>query len=586
MLFEIFKNENFRIPLLNLFFLILGLVLENDYLFWIPLLWGIYKFLEESYEKIKEKNYSLDYLAFLSLLFSLIFKRYLVGGIIGVMYLTSTALEEFGITKAENAIKDLINNFPKECILKDGRIKKIQEVKKGEVILIRSKEVVPLDGYLLNEGAILNEINLTGEAFPVEFKKGDFIKSGVINLGQTIEIEVSNEFESSNYQKIFNLVKEAKNQAPNFVRFTEKLNFPFTILTLILAASAWFLLKNPDRVLAILAIATPCPLLIAAPISFIGSISKGIKNNIIIKKPVLMETFGKIKVILFDKTGTLTLGNIFIKEFKLFKEVDKNEVLRIIGSLEMHSIHPIAKSITNFTKQFVSEFYYVDDFKEKIGEGICGKIKGNFYEIKKSSEKVDGIGIDIFENGEILARFVLDDVLKDDAIDILKIFNKDYILAIVTGDREENVKRFLRNISVDNLNIKVFSDCSPEMKFELVKEFKKKYGYVAVVGDGINDAPALALADIGIVFSGTENSAALEVADVVILSHEVRKVFDVFEISKRSYKIAKQSVFIGMGLSLIGMLFAFFGFITPELAAFIQEIIDFLVIFNALRSTF
>jgi len=586
MLKEILKDKNFRIPLLNGFLTLVGLFFKFDYIFLIPLFWGIYKFFEESYEKIKEGKYSLDYLAFLSLFFSFIFKKYLVGAIIGVMYLTSTFLEEFGVRKAEKSLKDLIENFPKECVLKNGEIKKIQDVKIGEIILVRSNEIIPLDGYLLNDVAILNEANLTGEYLPREFKKGDFVKSGIINVGQTIELEVANDFSSSNYQKILNLIKEAKNKSPDFVRLTEKLNLPFTILTLILTFLAWFLFKDQNRVLAILAIATPCPLLIASPISFIGGINKGVKKNIIFKKPYLMEIFNKIKVIFFDKTGTLTLGNVFIKEFLIFKkDKDEKEILKIVGSLEMHSIHPIAKSIVNFVKQKVDEFYHVSEFKEIIGEGIYGKINNNLYEIKKSKEKVDGIGIDVFENGEILARFILDDILKDGAINVLKEFSKNYVLAIVTGDREENVKRFFKDI-LNDLSIEIFSDCTPERKFELVNEFRKKYGYIAVVGDGVNDAPALALADIGIVFSGTENSAALDAADIVILSHDINNVFAAFEISKNSYKIAKQSVILGIGLSILGMIFAFLGFIKPELAAFIQEAIDFFVIFNALRATF
>jgi len=578
------KVKIFLLPAITIFSLLLGVFLKQNYLFLIPLLIGIGKFFESSYEKIKERKFSLDYIALTALLLSLYLKEFLAGGIIGIMYILSSSLEEYGSQKAEKTLKSLKESFPKKCQLKDGSFKNITQIKEGEIIIIKSNEIIPLDGYLLSDFAIINEANLTGESLPKNYRKGDFLKSGLINIGPAIEIEVLGDFNTSYYQKIIKLVEDIKKESSPFIRLAEKVNIPFTIITFLLSALAWIVFKDFQRVLAVLVIATPCPLLIAVPLSFIGGINKSAGKNIIIKKLLTIEILNKMKIILFDKTGTLTLGEVVLKDYQIKGDKDEKEVFKIAGSLESHSIHPLARSLTKIAKEKVDNFYHVEDFEEKIGEGIYGKINNKTYWLKKTKEKVEGIGVDLFEDGKLIARFIFDDILKDDALKVLKDLSKEYKVAIVSGDRKENVLRSLKNITEEE-NIEIYSDLSPEEKIRIVKEYQKK-GIVGIVGDGINDAPALAVSDVGIVFSGTENSASIEAADIVLLSHELEKIKEVIEISKNSFKIAKESLFLGVGLSCLGMIFAFLGFIPPVYGAIIQEIIDLFVILNSLRSTF
>lgn len=583
---EIYQKKYYILPFLSLILILLGWLTRKNIFYLVPLFLGIFNFLKESYEKIKEKKFSLDYIAFLALTLSLYLKEYFAGAIIGLMYLGSTTLENYGSEKAEKNLKKLIESFPKVCQTKDGRILPLNQVKENEIIIIKNNEIVPLDGHLVSSEAVFNEANLTGESMPKIYKKGDFVKSGVINIGPTIEIKVEGDFSTSSYQKILKLVEEAKKEPAPFVRLAEKFNIVFTLITFALAIGAWLIFKDSQRVLAVLVIATPCPLLIAVPLSFIGGISRATKNNIIVKKTISFEILEKINFIFFDKTGTLTLGESKLKKIEIQKpEYDEDYILKIAGSLEQHSIHPLAKAVVNYAQKRVSEFLPVEDFKEQLGEGIRGKINGKLYHLVKSQKKVEGIGVDLWEEENLIATLIFDDPLKEDAKKVLKELSVNYNLGILSGDRKENVLRYFGQDFPEE-KLKIFAECLPDEKLKIVKDFKNKGFKVALVGDGINDAPAMAIADVGIVFSGTENSATIEAADIAILSPQVSKIKEILDIAKNSVKIARQSLFVGIGLSFLGMIFAFFGFIPPVIGAILQEIIDLVVIVNSLRSSF
>ncbi len=579
------KNLLFAVPTIILIITLTGVFLGRPGLYVVSIAIGLLKLIAESIEKIREGRWSLDYIAMLAMGTALLgADYYLAGAIVALMITLSGALEEFGATRAEASLKALLERLPKNCLVKDGQGYKetpIQSVTEKSIIFIKTNELVPLDGFLRSQHATVNEANLTGESLPVELAVGDFIKSGIVNTGPAFELETSGTFDTSSYQKIIKLVEESKKHPANMVRMAQKFNWPFTAVSLVIAGATYLFTQDLARTIAVLAIATPCPLLIAAPIAFLGGMSKAARKTIIIKKPSVLEVLSGATTIYLDKTGTLTLGEPTLKSVKLYnKNIDESHVLVIAAAIELHSLHPIARAITAERSRRSLPELMATKVTETIGKGISGTVDGASYTILKSSETEEGgIALDMLKNEVRIARFVFDDELKANAKEFLKNLLLKYKVAIITGDSEENARRLFGEVG-----LQIYARATPETKYTIVKAARAAGERVVMVGDGLNDAPALALADAGIVFSGTENSASIEAASVAILGHDVLLVAEALALSRRATQIALQSIVIGIGLSVIGMGFAAAGFITPVLAATIQELIDVGVTINALRA--
>ena len=542
----------------------------------------------ESWQRIKIGKWNLDYIAFLALFTAAIFGEWLSGAVLAFMVSVSAALEMFGTRRAEKTLRGLFESIPKEVLMQTdagGVAKPIQDVQDGEIFLIRTGEMVPLDAELLSETALLNEANLTGEMEPVIYTAGKFIKSGCINLESMITLQARGTFEHSSYRKILTLVEEGKRKQSPLVRLAEQSNTVFTVVALGIALAALVIFQDWGRFLAVLVIATPCPLLIAAPVSFLGGLGRAARNNIIIKSPSVLEALAKTKTIFFDKTGTLTLGEPALKRIeRVQSSYTEDQALEIAAALEWGSLHPIAKSLVKSNEVRTGKHLVVSQFEETLGSGISGTIDGKRYHIGKSTahSMEEGIVSELSCEGVAIARFIFDDVIKDDVEKLFEYFRtRGYALGILTGDKRDNAHRLF-----GRFKIPVYAECAPDKKSTLVMQRQADGMLVGMVGDGMNDAPALALADVGIVFSGTENSASIEAADVAILGRDAWKIRDAVHIGRRSYQVARQSIVIGIGLSCIGMLFAFFGFIPPVYGAVLQEVIDVVVIVNALRSTY
>ncbi len=581
------KNSLFAVPALILAVTIAAAIASQPVIYIAAIALGLLKLLIESIEKVREGRWSLDYIAMLAMATALLSSEYyLAGAIVALMITLSGALEEFGSDRAEASLRALLDRLPKNVLVKHaGGFKEmpIQDVTEGSIIFVKTNELIPLDGFLRSQHATINEANLTGESLPVELKISDFIKSGSVNTGGSFELETSGTFETSSYQKIIKLVEETKKHPARIVRLAQKFNWPFTVIALVTAGATYLITRDLARTLAVLAIATPCPLLIAAPIAFLGGMSKAAKKTIIIKKPSVLEVLSRATTLFFDKTGTLTLGTPTLTEIKLYnKNIDEAHVLVIAAAIELHSLHPLARAITAERSRRSLPELVAKQVTEKIGEGITGSVDGVQYQLLKSVETTEGgIALDMMKGGTRLARFLFSDELKQNAAQFLATITKKYKVAIITGDSEENAMRLFGNSGA-----KIYARATPERKFEIVKAARAAGEVVVMVGDGLNDAPALALADAGIVFSGTENSASIEAASTAILSHDVLLVGETLALSHRATQIALQSIVIGIGLSVIGMALASLGLITPVAAATIQEIIDVGVTLNALRAAY
>jgi len=556
---------------------------------------GLCKILFKSYEEIKEGRYSLDYVAFLAMVVSIISHEYLAGGVIALMYTGGEALEAFANNRAYAALKNLGDTIPKYCLVASGPSGdggydsvSIQEVEDGDRVLIKRGEVVPLDGTVVSTfGAVLNMANLTGESEPVSLKKGTFVKSGAINAGESFEIDVIGDFSSSTYHKIVLLVEEAKANPAPLVRLSSRANIHFTVATFLFAGIAYLVSGELTRALAVLVIATPCPLIIAAPAAFIGGMSRLARSGIVVRKSAAFEGLQRAKNIFFDKTGTLTMGEPSLRQIHLLPPHNlKNEAqaLSIAAALEIHSLHPLARSVVAKARQQGVEYVPAKNVTEKVGEGIAGEVAGRIFSLKRATatdvEDSSGIILALSVDGVEWVHFVFADELKNGVGSFLATLSKRGIeIAIITGDTKANAEAVFSGIGVA-----VKASASPEEKFRLVEEVHRQGRGVVMVGDGLNDAPALARADVGVVFSGSENGASIEVSDVVILDHRIEKLNELFAVTEKTVRVARQSIYGGIALSMIGMAFAAFGYISPVVGAFIQEAIDIIVILNALRT--
>ena len=354
--------------------------------------------IRDSIQKIRERRYSLDYIALLAVVLSLATGQYLAGAVVALMITGGEALDAYASRRAENALRALADRIPKSCTIRlsDGTTieKPIQDVAHGETILVRAHEIVPLDGILRSPAALLDSANLTGEAIPVDFTTGAFIKSGNINVGDLIELSVDGSAETSTYHRIVHLVDDAKQHQPHAVRLAERVNFPFTAITLVLATIAWLISGELTRALAVLVIATPCPLLIAAPVAFIGGMSRAAHRNIIVKRPATLETLDRVSVVFFDKTGTLTLGEPSLAKIEILQSArTEDDILSIAASIELRSIHPLARTIVNAARAKHLPAREAHDTRETIGSGIRGTIDGSRFSISRSTHAFASITV-------------------------------------------------------------------------------------------------------------------------------------------------------------------------------------------------
>ena len=561
---------------------------ENLYLAAIGI--GIIEVGVVGYREIRRRSWSLDYIALLAMVVAAFSYEWLAGAVIAFMYTGGEALEIYAARRALASLSALLARIPKSALVKNGSENPeeipLAEVRSGATIIVRRGELVPLDGLLDSPAALLDLANLTGEPLPEDVTRGAFIKSGSVNAGEAFDLVVSGTLSTSTYAKIIDLVKNARNDQAPFVRLAARVNLPFTALTLLLSGGAYLLTGDVTRALAVLVIATPCPLLIAAPVAFIGGLSRAAGKNIIVKTPATLEILARARTIFFDKTGTLTLGEPRLTDTVLLApHVTETQALSLAAALEFHSIHPLARAIIAAAHAKNLTPVPAQEVTEIIGNGIVGTLDGQRLSIAHApAEHQQGgrISLLLTRDAVPIAVFHFSDVLKENAKELLAgLVRGGFTLALLTGDRKEHAETVFAG-----LPLTIHADCTPEEKYRLVEEAQARGEIVAMVGDGLNDAPALARADIGIVFSGTENSASIEAADVAILSRDVILIRELFALAHRSVKIAGESVYTGIGLSVFGMIVAASGFIAPVEGAVLQEGIDVAVIVNALRAAF
>jgi len=547
----------------------------------------------------------VDAVAFISMATALALGAALPAIVVAVMYAGGNALEDFAVGRAERNLKSLVDRAPRTAHRRNGASFEdiaADAVEIGDTVLVRGGEIVPIDGIVLSPNAVLDESALTGEPLPAARGAGEAVRSGAVNAGEAFEMKASATAGESTYAGIVRMVTAAQTAKAPFMRMADRYALLLLPLTLALAGIAWAASGDPLRALAVLVASTPCPLILAAPVAFIAGVSRAARRGILIKGGGPIEVLARAHTVLFDKTGTLTAGGARLAAIETAPGESADEVLRLAASLEQASNHVIASAIITSARARGLQIEVPQGVREDLGSGLEGMIGAHrvsagsaslifgshdppawaIRSVRRASWR-SALCVFVSKDGRVLGALLLADELRKEAPRAVQALRIAGIarMAMVTGDRADAAETIGAALGLDT----VLSERSPADKVEAVVTERKLYPTV-MVGDGINDAPALAAADAGIAMGARGATASSEAADVVILVDRLDRVAEAIQIARRTASIAKQSIIAGMTLSAIAMGAAAFGWLSPVAAALTQEAIDVLVILNALRALF
>ena len=542
---------------------------------------------------LRNKSMGSDFLAFLSLTSTLLTDELLAASLIAVMLSTGRVLESWAAGQAERALKSLLERMPRNAtrINSDNSLEVIAvaNIAIGDRILIKSGEIVPTDGQLLG-AATLDESALTGEPLPVQRATNDDISSGILNAGSPFEYRALTTSANSTYEGIIKLVKSAQaNSAPG-VRIANIWALRFVPVALSIAALAWLLTGDIDRAVAVLVAATPCPLILAVPIAIVAGLSQSARNGAVIKGGGILELLSTADTVLLDKTGTLTHGGPAVTQIVTAPGVSVNELVAYAASIDQYSPHIVAKSIIEYANQEKINKSVATAISEVPGKEISGLVNGEKITVgQMPNQKPDWLTFDtplmvaVSRDGQLIGVIGLNDPIRPESKSLITALRKSGIsrIALVTGDRADTANAVASELGISE----VFSEISAKDKLDITNQaMKVATGSVIVVGDGINDAPALAAADVGVAMGARGASAASEAADVIIVDDSIDRLIRAIRISKRARRKALQAAGIGMTLSLAIMATGAQGITSASQGALAQEFIDVIAILWALTT--
>ncbi|MEQ1486385.1 heavy metal translocating P-type ATPase [Methyloglobulus sp.] len=543
-------------------------------------------------------DFGADLLAGISIVTAVLLGENLAGSLVILMLASGVVLETYAVRKASSVLEALAKRMPSIAHKQsDDGVSDIatEKVKIGDTLLILPHELCPVDGTVLEGVGTMDESYLTGEPYMMSKTSGSQVMSGAINGDSALTICADKLAVDSRYAKITEVMRASEQHRPQLRRLGDQLGALYTPLALLIAIASWWYYGDVVRFLAVLVIATPCPLLIGIPVVIISSISLAAKREIIIKNPAILETIGTCRTAIFDKTGTLTYGRPSLTNTIPSADYDEKTVLTLIASLERYSRHPLSSSIVKAAEKAGLSLLGVSNIKELAGEGVIGEVAGKKVQVisrKKILEQQPDVASQLppvsgglecvaLIDGNYAALLQFRDEVRSDSSSFINHLKPNHAFAkvmIVSGDRESEVRYLAEQVGIKH----VFFSQSPEQKLEIVRT-ETKAAKTVYLGDGINDAPALTAATIGIAF-GQNSDITGESADAVIMDSSLLKVDELFHIGERMRRIALQSAIGGMILSLIGMGFAGLGYLSPVAGAITQEAIDVIAILNAFRA--
>lgn len=545
----------------------------------------------------------VDAIALVSMSAALLLDQSLAAVVVAVMYAGGSVLEDYARGRAQRELRALSDRSPRIAHLQvDGQLEDVavERVEVGDELLVRAGEVLPVDGLLLGQTAAIDESAVTGEPLPRHLRQGDRLFSGTVNAGETFRMRASAVAQASMYAGIVRMAEAAQTARAPLMRMADRFALWLLPITLAVAGLAWWLSGDPVRGLAVLVVATPCPLILAAPVAFIGGVSRAARAGVLMKGSAALEALASATTAIFDKTGTLTHGGAELIGMEAAPGRDQDECLRLLASLEQASPHVVAAAVVEIARTRDLALSQPSDVREQRGAGVEGLVDN--IRLKAGSRAYVGDGaepplwaeraatryagqpvlvVHLAIDGRLAALFFFGDSLRADALDTLAALREAGITRTVmlTGDDAEAAARIGESLGLDRL----LANADPAAKVAAVAEERSR-APTLMVGDGINDAPALASATVGIAMGARGATASSEAADIVILTDRLKPVATAVTIARRTRGIAMQSIVAGIGLSGIAMVFAALGYLTPVAGALVQEAIDVAVILNALRA--
>ncbi|GAA3766428.1 heavy metal translocating P-type ATPase [Salinactinospora qingdaonensis] len=555
-------------------------------------------------EGLRRRQLGTDVIALLALVGTIAVQEFLAGAIIAVMLTGGRLLEDRASRRARRELGALLARAPRFAHRVDsGEIVTVpvEEVAAGDLLAVRTGEIVPVDGHVESGTAVLDESAVTGEPLPAERQPGELARSGVVNAGSPFHLRATTDATSSTYGAIVRLVREAEAKSAPFVRLADRYAAVFLPVTLLLAGGAWLLSGDPVRAVAVLVVATPCPLILAAPIAFTSGMSRCAGRGVIVKSGDAIERLARARVLLFDKTGTVTTGHPRLDRVLTATWTRSDEVLGWAASLDQASSHVLAAAIVRAARERDLPLHLPTGVSEVPGAGLEGMVEGRSVRLGKASwvaadppaELVESARVEaghseaatvfVGVDGHLAGILLLRDPLRPDAPRTLRLLRRAGIerAVMVTGDRASVAAAIGDYVGADE----VHAEQSPEGKVA-VAEAASATAATVMVGDGVNDAPALARAGVGVALGARGATASSQTADIVITVDRLARLAETLAIAQRTRTIAGQSVGVGMGLSLAAMVVAALGYLPPVAGAVLQEAIDVAVILNALRTLF
>ncbi len=562
-----------------------------------------YEVIFEALKNVRKKTFGEEFLMSIASIGAFTIGEYPEAIAVMLFFQVGEMFEEYAEDRSKKSIESLMNLKPDTANVKEKEnivTKAPEKVKIGDIILVKPGERVPLDGIVVSGEALIDTSALTGESVPRAVKVNSEILSGVIDTNGVLEIKVTKEFQESTLSKILNLVENAgekKAHTEKFITKFARIYTPIVILLAVLILAFPTIILKQDlntwlyRALSFLVVSCPCALVVSVPLSFFGGIGGASRRGILVKGSNYLELLSKLETIVFDKTGTLTKGNFKVQNVEAIEE--KDELLKIAAYVESFSNHPIAKSILESYGKEINK-QEVTEYEEISGNGVTANIKGQKVHLG-NSKLMSKIGIEIEESktastivyiaidGQYAGKIEISDEIKEDSTKAIEKLKNQGIkkTVMLTGDRKQVGEEVAKKLKID----KVYTELLPTDKVEkLQKILDKKKGKVAFVGDGLNDAPALAMADIGIAMGGYGTDAAIEAADIVIMTDEPSKICEAINVARKTMKISKENIVFAISLKLIALLLVFFGVATMWEAVFADVGVTVLATLNSLRT--
>jgi heavy metal translocating P-type ATPase len=553
---------------------------------------------------LRDGRLGVDLIALLAMAGALALAEYLAGAVIALMLAGGNALEAFASGRARRELRALVERAPRVTRRRTPtgwEEVEVDSVEVGDVLLVRAGEVLPTDGVIVGERAVLDESSLTGEPLPATYARGHLVASGTANAGDAFELRATQRVGDSAYASLVALVRQAEERRAPFVRMADQYAVFFLPLTLVIAGGAWAISGEAVRALAVLVVATPCPLILAAPIAFVAGLSRAASVGVIVKGGAAIERLGDARTVLLDKTGTLTLGIPAIDRVVALDGMADRELLRLAASLDQLSNHVLAGAIVREAGREGIVLARPTRAIEAPGEGIEGIVDGRRVLVGSTAwmtehgiavpprglppRSPDGRAIVLVSVDERLeGALMMGDHVRADAHELVRRLHAAGVrhVAMLSGDEQEVARAVGERLGID----RVYAEQDPEEKLAIVERLRAdpRLSPVVMVGDGINDAPALAVADVGIAMGSAGATVSSETADAVITVDRIDRVADAIAIGRRTVRIARQSVVSGIALSACGMALAAAGWLVPVAGALFQEAIDVAVILNALRA--